>query len=274
MTVDLGILGVSSCGGVLPLIEKICSHCGATLLLGLRYCPGCLREIETRRVENLVISPADLDAETDAAPARRIGSDSMLPDLEVSLARAFYPLRSTLCLWFGRPLPEAPPAIAASAPQDSAVFSAPEPHKLATMALSGSYTRVVCPKCLNAQRASIEVSPADVLTCRVCNHEFPGSFAAEFRKGADLECARCGVATFCVSGLAVTTCPNCKFSTQRVTARTRIKPKVLASIVALGLLGAFGHAIATQTTTQFIVAVCVICVGSAIGFVTMCALGF
>ena len=30
-------------------MEKVCRHCGATLLVGLQYCPGCLRHIEPKR---------------------------------------------------------------------------------------------------------------------------------------------------------------------------------------------------------------------------------
>lgn len=255
------------------MIEKICSHCGTTLLVGLQYCPGCLRAIDGRVGKEFADPASELVSEPTDDGA--VGADSFFLDLETIWANLVFPLKSCYCRLLGLPEPYSPPAIpVVYRGGDKARFAFKEPSANATLSLSAGYTRVVCPKCLCAQQAPLDLSPSDVITCRACMHPFPGSFAAEFRKGADLECFRCGVTTFCVSGLRVTTCPNCRFSTQRVTAKTRIKPRVLATVAALVFLAFFANSIINKTTTHFLVGLCVAIVSSAVGFVTLVALGF
>ena len=234
---------------------------------GLQYCPGCLRAIEGRRDKEIQASTPE------PAPTKKIGVDSLFVDLEASWDNMIYSMKSNICFLLGRPEPPRPPTVPATYGRDSARFAFGNSNLPATMALSEAYTRVVCPKCQNVQRTSPELSPFDVVTCRSCRHQFPGAFAAEFRKGADMECFHCGVTTFCVSGLKDPTCPNCKFKAQKVRAKTRLKPGVLLGFAVSILLFFFVHSIVTRTTTQFVVGFCVACIGSLIGFVTLVALG-
>ena len=245
--------------------DKICSHCGATVLMGLQYCPTCLRAVENEVADSASI--ATLSSQESVNP------EPQMSDLQTSWANLVYPLKSTGYQILGRPEPPAPPAVQTQYSADDPRF-ARKPNGAATMALSISYTRVVCPRCQNVQRASIELSPSEVVSCRACGHRFPGSFAAEFRKGADLECFQCGVTTFCVSGLTDPKCPNCRFQAQHGSGNTKVKPGVYVTLVALLFIAFLAHAVATNTTPQFFIVLCVGCVGSFVGFVTLAALGY
>ena len=82
------------------MIEKICSHCGATLLVGLRYCPGCLRAIESRQLE--------------AAPTATEGPevhDSFGRDLKTLWENFIFKIQSTWSYLLGRAQPKEPPKI-------------------------------------------------------------------------------------------------------------------------------------------------------------------
>jgi len=254
------------------MFEKICSNCGTTLLVGLQYCPGCLRAID-RGYEGTVES-FESNTPTDAADDGSVGSDSFFLDMERIWDNLIFPLKCFYCRLVHQREPLNPAPVPSAYRPKNTRYGPRDAKAHPTLVLTPGYTRVVCPKCLSAQRASLDLSPSEVVTCRSCMHPFPGSFAAEFRKGADLECFRCGVTTFCVSGLKVTTCPNCRFGSQNVVAKTKIKAKFLAAVAVSVFLGFFAHAIITQTTTHFIVGTCVAIVGSFLGFVTLVALGF
>lgn len=243
-------------------MEKLCSHCGTTLLVGLQYCPGCLRVIDSRRSSDLApLQPQRIDP---AAEAR-------ISDFDIAWDHFFFPVKVAYHWIFRLPPPYEPPPIRTG-------FSGIGPKKKSSdpnsMRLSLSYTRVVCPKCLRAYRGRADLSPADLITCEGCAHCFPGSFAAEFRKGADLECFRCGVTTFCVTGLQVTHCPNCRYDANATQVVPSMKLKVLATVASLLFIAFFFNALATRTTSQFFLGVCIACVSSVVGFVTMVALGF
>jgi hypothetical protein len=233
-------------------------------LVGLQYCPGCLRAIDGGRGK-------DHDAFTpEIGQEDGVGLDSFYLDIEAKWANIVYPLKSAFCWLFRLPEPKSPPPVpVVYRAQPSGPF-----RPMPSLALTAGYTRVVCPKCLGSQQAPLEIPPSEMIKCHACSHQFPGSCAAEFRKGADLQCVRCGVITFCISGLKITTCPNCRYSTERVTAKTRLKPKILATVAASIFVGFLANAVMTQTTTQFIVGTCLAIVGTLVGFVTMVALGF
>lgn len=254
------------------MFEKICSHCGTTLLVGLHYCPGCLRAID--RHESDSVELAVLGIEPEAADDATFGADSFFLDLDRTWANLIFPIKAAYHRLRGWPEPSAPADVPKSYRVNDTRSPFGKPDSRPTLTLSAGYIRVICPKCLSALHAPLGFSPMEEVTCGVCSHEFPASFAAEFRTGADLECHRCGVTTFCVTGDQVTTCPNCRFSTEKVTAKTKIKLSVLASVAATVFLGLFTRAVMTQTTTHFIVGTCVAVIGSIIGFVTLVALGF
>ncbi|MDR3688827.1 MAG: hypothetical protein P4L46_05560 [Fimbriimonas sp.] len=244
--------------------ERICSHCGTALLVGLRYCPGCLKEIEDRRPAGPVSS-----SQTTDAPHTTL--DIWVHDLHAAWAGMLYPLKSALCQVLQRPIPEEPPAVQSRSYRAAEREQRPPAH----LYLTPGYTRVVCPQCLAAQRATLDLLPSAIIVCEYCKHPFPGSFAAEFRKGADLMCGRCGVTSFCVSGLRVTTCPNCKLDSRRSRSIGLLKPKVLAIFAAPAVLVAIGFGIsyATHSTSHFLLGLCVFGVESVVGFVTLAALG-
>lgn len=139
--------------------------------------------------------------------------------------------------------------------------------------MSEGYTRVVCPKCLNAQRAPLNQPATARLICTSCFHQFPASMAAEYRKGADLNCFHCGVTTFCVNGLKVNQCPNCKIEVTRPRDPEMAKLFALAAVVISLVLIGFIHALATQTTSQFLIWLCIGSIFVFFGFVVLAALG-
>ncbi len=249
------------------MLDRICSHCGSTVLVGLQYCPGCLRAIEKTHFLGKPATPAD---NADSG----VGADTVGSDLSLSLAHTFYPLKSNLAILLRRPVPPEPPPIPVGYKEDESRFGKRRQVEPSRMALSLGYTRVVCPKCQSVQRCAMDVSPSDIIKCRACHHRFPGSFASEFRKGADLECYRCGVTTFCVTGLHEPSCPNCRNREQRVRAKTRVKPGIVVAVVAAILFVVLSLTTVTHTTPQFLVWLSLTCIGSIIGFVTLAALGF
>ncbi len=207
--------------------EKVCSHCGSTLLTGLQYCPWCLQVIEAKAQDPV-----------DRIPA--------WDKLQTSIDRLIG-------------VPEGTDATPIANP---------------TLALSPPYTRIVCPKCQRPQQAPITLSPSELIICHSCNHPFPGSFAAEFRKGADLECFRCGITTFCVSGLKVTACPNCKSHPTETTEYTGVKLGVLGGLVGSLFFISLVHAVLTKTTPQFLIVSCLAALCSVVGFATLATLGY
>ena len=262
-------------------MEKVCRHCGATVLVGLEYCPGCLRAIEPKKGSASAASTPDSELALRGAPA--ISIRSAPPDLPPGFRRDIkdnwlifsYNWKATRCAWFKKPEPPIPPLVQrAFVRRETPVQDYREPKAPANMALTLSYTRVVCPNCQRVQRGDVNLSPHDLVTCHACQHQFPGSFAAEFRKGADLQCYQCGVTTFCVSGLQHIVCPNCKSRAARADRESVPKPQAYVTLAALAFIGFLLHAIATHTAPQFFVGVCVVCIGSMVGFVTMVALGY
>jgi hypothetical protein len=97
--------------------------------------------------------------------------------------------------------------------------------------------------------------------------------AAEFRKGADLNCLNCGVTTFCVNGLKVNHCPNCNIQVERPRDPEKAKLIGLAGVIGFLIVTGFVHAAATQTMPQFLVWLCVGSVFTFFGFIAMVALG-
>ena len=254
------------------MIEKICGHCGTTLLMGLEYCPGCLRLIQNRT--NSASNKASRSQEiNDLTPDGKLSMDSMITDFHVTWANLVYPIKAQLSVLLKRPYPAEPPPMPSARRADDQHFGHREKNAAAKMRFSEAYTRVVCPMCHRTQRRPLDQAPSDLITCINCSHPFPGSFAAEFRKGADLECFQCGVTTFCVSGLQLTTCPNCQSHSHGVVPRTRLKPKVLIAVFTLCFLLMFSGSIVTNTTPQFLIWAVLTFVGSAVGFVTLAALG-
>src|SRR5476649_409416 len=253
------------------MLEKICSYCGTTLLVGLHYCPGCLRAIDRGR-GNEGAEGANLAqlADGDASP----GPDSFFYDLNTIWSNLIYPIKALYHRLLGWPEPSLPSIVPTTYRTEGPRSTLHHPNERPALSLSPGFIRVICPNCQSALRAPLGFSPSEAVVCGVCSHEFPGCFAAEFRTGADLACARCGVTTFCVTGDKVTTCPNCRYSTEKVTARTRIKLKVIVAVIGTVFLGFLTHAFLTQTTTHFIVGTCLVLVGTVIGFIVMVALGF
>ena len=139
--------------------------------------------------------------------------------------------------------------------------------------MSEGYTRVVCPKCLVAQQAPFDQPSGTINTCSSCRHEFPGAFAAEFRKGADLACFECNTTTFCITGLKVKRCPNCKSDFKKRDPELA-KITMVGIAIAVILLIAFGNAVATGNTSQFLMYLGMGSVFTFFGFITMVALGF
>lgn len=158
--------------------------------------------------------------------------------------------------------------------KDDPRFAYKMPGTFAPMSISEGYTRVVCPNCLRPQRASLDQSPSAMVMCDVCLHQFPGSFAAEFRKGADLECFQCGVTTFCVNGSNITHCPNCKTHAKKARDPEKARAILFLSVVAFLLLVGFSHAVVTHTTSQFLFWLCIASAFTFFGFITLVALGF
>ncbi len=233
------------------MVEKICSHCGTTVLVGLQYCPGCLRALSNQ--DDRTEPPAALTIAPDAKGTRLERLQSKWEDVATWISTSSAPAPSE---------------------KDDPRFAYKMANGSMTMAISESYTRIVCPKCLRPQRASIDLPPSAMVMCDVCLHQFPASFAAEFRKGADLECYQCGITTFCVNGLKITHCPNCKTSAKKVRDPEKAKVIAFAAAVAFLLIAGFTHAVATQTTSQYLLWVCVASVFTFFGFLTLVALGF
>ena len=247
------------------MAEKICNHCGTILLVGLQYCPGCMRAIDGDAVPVV--------HKTEAAPEESSAADTFFVDLETMYERTVYPAKSLYAYVFKLPEPASPPPV----PAVSRGFAARSNHgqnTRPTVSLGSAYTRVACPKCQRPQRGAFDLLPADMLTCQFCQHRFPGSFAAEFRKGADLECMACGVTTFCVTGSRVTVCPNCRFKSNRIAPKARLRFKIAAAIVYCAFLGFFVQAINNHTTAHFLFRTCLALVAAFFGFIIMIALGF
>ena len=255
------------------MIEKICSHCGTTLLMGLQYCPGCLRVIQTRRSADMAKPAAKSQEINDLTPDGKLSMDSMITDFRVTWGNLVYPIKGQLSVVFKKPYPAEPPPMPSARRADEQHFGYREKNATAKMRFSEAYTRVVCPKCHRTQKRPLDQTPSDLITCINCSHPFPGSFAAEFRKGADLECFQCGVTTFCVSGLQLTVCPNCQSHSHGMVPRTRLKPKVLIAVFVGLFLLFFSGSVVTNTTPQFLTWAVLTFVGSAVGFVTLAALG-
>lgn len=230
--------------------EKICRHCGATVLVGLQYCPSCLRSI--RGKANRGGKGAAVATASDVNATRIEWLQARWEDFV-----SFFT-----------------PGAAAAVEKDDPRFAYNKPGTVATMAMSEGYTRVVCPSCLRPHRAPLDQSPSARVMCNVCMHQFPASLAAEFRRGADLNCFHCGVTTFCVDGSKVHECPNCKMHVNRTIDPERTKLMTFAGVVGLLILAGFGHAVATQTTPQFLLWLCVGSVFTFFGFIALVALGF
>ena len=262
-------------------MEKVCRHCGTTLLVGLQYCPGCLRHIEPKRdaeAKSATLDPGIALRGAPTAPISKPGPyepPGFWRDIKDNWLIFSYNTKAGRCALFRKPEPPIPPAVQRAFVRRETIQPAyEEPRAPANMALTLNYTRVVCPKCQHVQRGDPELSPHDVVTCRACRHQFPGSFAAEFRKGADLECYQCGVTTFCISGVTQIVCPNCRARADRGDGQSKVKPQAYLTLAFLAFAGMTLYAVANHTAPQFFVGVCVVCLSSAFGFVTMVALGY
>lgn len=254
-------------------VEKICGHCRATLLVGLHYCPGCLRPIDSRSLQsNIESSPSQNEA--DPYEDGPIDVDSMGSDLRLMWANAIYPLKAAIRHWRGQPQLMPPKPVPRQHGRDLSRFKNMEQMAKRSMVLSASYTRVVCPHCQFVQRRPHDLLPSDMITCERCQEEFPGSFAAEFRKGADLECMRCRTIIFSVGGLVNVDCPTCASEWILIRSRNRVKKRAILGTVGVTLLAGLVMALATNTTPQFVTGFVVIVIGSSLVFVTLVALGF
>lgn len=220
------------------MVDKICSHCGATILVGLKYCPGCLKGVSHRG--NGANSAVAVAPDARGTWLERVGTKW-----------------HAIVDWFS--------------PSANLYDLTYKPEALTSM--SEAYTRVVCPKCLRPHRAPLNQSPSARVICHGCFLQFPASMAAEFRKGADLNCLHCGTSTFCTNGLRVNQCPNCQTRVERARDPEKVKLLALASFVLASILIGFIHAAATQTMGQFLVWLCIATVFTAVGFVVMVALG-
>lgn len=225
--------------------EKICSHCGATILVGLQYCPSCLRSVRTQG--------------KGGQRAAAISTD------ETRLER-FQAKWENLVSWFS------PSATQIPLGKDDPAFAYRKPSGTASM--SDAYTRIVCPKCQRPHRAPLNQAPTGRVMCHACFHQFPASMATEFRRGADLNCLHCGVTTFCVNGLKVNQCPNCKVDVTRPFDPERTKLIALAGTIGFLIFAGFCHSVATQTTPQFLGWLCVGTVFTFFGFIALVALGY
>jgi len=229
------------------MVEKICSHCGATVLVGLEYCPSCLRSVQSQ----------------DKGVGKKPATDAQ----ETRLERLQSKWQAVAALFNPNATPQ-------PVEKDDPRFAYNKSGGAATTSMSEGYTRVVCPKCLRAHKTPFNQSPSARVMCSACLHQFPASLAAEFRRGADLNCFHCGVTTFCVNGLKVNQCPNCHIPVKRPFDPEKSKLVAIAAVVASLLLIGFGHAVATQTTSQFLLWLCVGSVFTFFGFIAMVALGF
>lgn len=232
------------------MVEKICSHCGTPVLVELQYCPGCLRAVSQQNQDEPV---AVMTVAPDAQGTRIERIQAKWDDFATWLTPGANP----------------PPS-----EKDDPQFAYKMPSAFATMSMTAAYTRVVCPNCLRVQRAAADLPPSAMLTCDVCLHQFPGSFAAEFRKGADLECFQCGVTTFCVNGSNITHCPNCKVTVKKARDPEKAKIFAVLAFVGFAIFLGFSHAVATHTVPQFLLWFTVASVFTFVGFLTMVALGF
>jgi len=230
-------------------VEKICSHCGATILVGLQYCPSCLHSVGSQRKN------------PDQAVAVAIAPDAQGTRLE-RLQSKWDDFVSWLS-FSSTPMPVG---------KDDPSFAYKTGDAGAT-SMSEAYTRVVCPSCHRPNRAPLNQSQSGRVMCTSCFHQFPASLADEFRKGADLNCFHCGVITFCVNGLKVNQCPNCKTQVVRPRDPEKAKLIALAGVVASLLLIGFGHAVATQTTSQFLLWLVIGSIFTFLGFIVLIALG-
>ncbi|MGV3618008.1 MAG: hypothetical protein ACO1SV_22000 [Fimbriimonas sp.] len=218
------------------MVERICRHCGATVLVGLQYCPGCLRPLRTGGEGR------------DSAVAME-ARESRLDRISTKW--------NEFVVWF----------------TSGAATNPGVKEEVVTTTMSEGYTRVVCPKCQRPHRAPLNQSPSARFVCAGCFHQFPASMAAEFRKGADLNCFQCGVVTFCVNGLRANHCPNCKARVTRTRDPETAKLILLAAFFAVLILVGFGHSVATGTTPQFLLWLGIGTVFTFFGFIVMVALG-
>jgi len=204
------------------MTDKLCSNCGTTLLVGLQYCPGCLCAIDGAAASRY-----------EEISEESVGADSFYVDLETVCANLLYPVKAGFCRLFRLREPKSPPVIPSNTRGYRARFGKRErePEPASTLSFAFGYTRVVCPKCMTAHKAPMELEPSQVVMCNSCTHTFPAAFAAEYRKGLDLHCSRCGVTTFCVSGHRVKSCPNCKLISINGVRKAKIKAMVGAGVL-------------------------------------------
>lgn len=227
--------------------EKICRHCGASLLVGLDYCPACLHPAR------------DLPPTVDSVPKATVA-----PGADGTRWERFQDRWHEVIGWFDPRTANATDPDAGPSDQTST----------GTATISEAYTRIVCPKCQRANRAPADQAPSDRVLCRHCLHQFPAASASEFRRGADLNCYRCGVTIFCISGIKISQCPNCKNKVVRHRDPEKHRLFVMVTVVASAVTAGLLHAIATQTTSQFFLWLCIATVFTFFGFITMVALGF
>jgi len=231
------------------MVEKICSHCGSTILVGLQYCPSCLR----------VVRHSDQGAAQAVAVAPE-AEGTWFERLQARWQDLTHGINSYLT-----PMP---------VEKDDPAFAYNRSKGIVTTTMSEGYTRVVCPKCLRPTRAPLNQSPSARFTCTACFHQFPANMAAEFRRGADLNCLNCGTITFCINGLKVNHCPNCRSQVDRPRDPEKAKLVLLVSVTSSLLMAGMLHAAVTQTMPQFLVWLAIGSVVAFFGFIAMVALGF